>query len=101
VLAVHGIEGQVLEREPLADLEAPHVQDQVHALSRRQEDLPHGVRPIQEVAIRGYHPVGQELAAADVLDGEPVEASVGPVEQPEAVEPRSYFLNSFSRQSSE
>src|SRR5829696_9713861 len=91
VLAVHRIEGQVLERELFADLKAPHVQDQVHPLSRRQEDLPHGARPIQEVAIRGYYPIGEELAAADVLDGEPVEASVGAVEQPEAVKPRAYL----------
>src|SRR5918994_773387 len=91
VLAVHGIEGQVLQREFLTDLEAPQVQQQVRPLSRRQIDLPYQVWPIQEAAIRGYYPVGEELAATDSSEGEPVEASVGGVEQSEAVEPRLHL----------
>src|SRR5215218_6254305 len=90
VFAVHGIEGQVLEHELLVDLEAPQIQQQVRPLSRRQEDLPGRAWSIQEIAVRGYPPVGQASAATDSREGEPVEASVGAVEQSEAVEPRSH-----------
>src|SRR5215217_361560 len=82
VLAMHGIEGQVLERELLADLEARQVQQKVRPLSRRQKHLPYRAGSIQKAPVRGHQPVGQELAVADFLEGEPVEAGVGAIKQP-------------------
>src|SRR5919199_5659803 len=84
VLAVHGVEGQVLQRELFANLEAREIQQKVNPLSRGEVNLPYHPWSIQEAAIRGYYPIGEELVATDSRESEAVEASVGPIEKPEA-----------------
>ena len=90
------MEGQASEENVGSRLRLPGIEQHIEPLPRRQKRLGHSFRPLYQAAIGADDGELQRCFAVD--EGKPVDARIGPVQQPQPVGARGDALDGIGRE---